>query len=747
MEDIVKEAREALATSYEYDRNNREQAVEDLRFTAGFQWSDAAQAERKGRPMITINRSGQFLRQVSNPIRQNMPIIKVEPDRDDDDDMAEIANGLLRRIQYNSSASHVYAQAVEHMVACGIGWMRVVHDYEDDGSFDQEILIKRIFNPLSVYPDPASLEPARDDMQWCCVSEMIPLESYKKRWPKAGLDGIDSPDLDGGDLAWSTGDFVRIAEYWRRVPYDREIAQLANGQSYELTEMGRSQVEQLRASGLVVNVRTIKGYKVTMNKVSGRDILEDEYECPSKWIPIIPVIGTEIPMDEGVYRHGLIRFQREPQQLHNYFMSVAAEAIGQQPKSPYLVTPKQIGEFKALWDNANRNATPYLPYTPDPIVPGGAPQRIPPPPMPASLIQMAQMLSEDMKATTGIYDAALGARSNETSGVAIAQRQEQGSQATAHFVDNLEHSLEHLGRVLIDMIPKVYDTERDLRLRTEDDRDETITINKPLYQYGEQQVKHNDLTQMRFKSVKVILGPNYASRRQEAVQNLVQLVQALPGVGEVGADLIVKNMDFEGAEQLADRLRALLPPNVLQAENPDEMQAQAPPDPMAIAQQQMMMEQQAKQAENQNQLQFEQEKQSVQIDAKRAQYMLDLEAKNAENQMMLENRQAMLTLESQFKLAAEAAKAKGDKNAQQQTKLLSTLAQMMTAPKRVVRDENGRPVGVETIAPALSTESREQDNTALLDQLAKSSMAPKRVIYDENGRPVGVETLNQSNEE
>ena len=600
MDDVVKDAREALATAYEYDRKNIEQAVEDLRFTAGFQWSDAAKAERKGRPMITINRSGQFLRQVSNPIRQNMPVIKAEPDGDDDDEITEIANGLMRRIQYNSSAAHVYAASVEHMVACGIGWMRVEHDYADEEAFEQEIRIKRVFDPLSVYADPASREPARNDMGWCVVSQMLPIKAFKKRYPKAAPISVDSERNDGHYLTWSNGDYVRIAEFWRRKEMEREIALLANGETYELTDRGRKDVQELIQSGYILTTRKVKGYTVDMVKVTGQETLEDPYNCPSKWIPIIPVVGAEIPLDDGVYRHGLIRFQREPQQLHNYFMSVAAETLAQQPKAPYLVTTKQIERYKSVWDNANRNQTPYLPYDADASA-GGPPQRIAPPPLPAGLIQMAQMLADDMKATTGIYDASLGAMSNETSGVAITAREEQGNTATFHFVDNLEHSLEHMGRVILDMIPKVYDSERTLKLVMEDDTEKTVTVNRSMFQAGDTEFKHNDLSKMKFKSVRVTLGPNYASRRTEAVQQMVKLVQAFPQVGAVGADLIVKNMDFDGSEQLAERLRATLPPQVVQATDPEAAQAmQPPPDPMAEAQAQgamRMMEAQGSEAE------------------------------------------------------------------------------------------------------------------------------------------------------
>ena len=577
--------------------------MEDLRFVAGFQWSDAARQERLGRPMITINRSSQFLRQVSNPIRQNMPTIKVEPDSDDDLNMAEIANGLLRRIQYNSSASHVYAMAVEHMVACGIGWFRVVTDYVDKESFDQELLIKRVFNPLSVYPDPSSLEPDRSNMNWCVVSEVMPLAAFKKKYPKAAQHTVDQPSQgQTGSVTWgSSGDNMRVAEYWRREEKPITLLRLQDGSTHELSTFTKRGLEYLKFNGLIAAERKSVKHKVTMSLVSGAEQLEETYECPCQWIPVIPVIGSEVPLEAGVYRHGLIRFQREPQQLHNYFMSVAAETLGQQPKAPMAVTPNQIKGFKNVWDNANRVATPYLPYNPDPQAPG-PPKRIDPAPLPAGLIQMAQMLAEDMKATTGIYDAALGNKSNETSGVAIGARVEQGNQATFHFGDNLEHGLEHLGRVLLDMIPNVYDTQRTLRLLGEDDTEQEVTVNAPAYDYDQgEQVVVNDLSEMSFKSVRVIMGPSYATKRAETAANLIQLTQASQLIQEVGMDMVVKAHDFDGAEEMAKRLKAfteLKYPGVTQPQDGQGgavMPGQPPVDPRQeqMAQMQMQGQQQA----------------------------------------------------------------------------------------------------------------------------------------------------------
>lgn len=585
-DDLIKEAREALENSYNYDKDNRREAAEDMRFVAGYHWSRSALAERRGRPTITINRSQQFLRQVSNPIRQNMPVLKVEPFNAQEDEMAEIINGIMRRIQYNSSAGHVYAQAVEHAVACGIGWFRVTTDYATNSSFDQEIYIKRIFNPLTVYPDPGATEPDRSDMMYCCVSEPMPLQAFKAKYPNASISSMDVPTNGANEVLWGTGEWMRVAEFWRRKEVPGKLLQLKDGSTHELTEEGIPQLEALQAAGVIANVRDVKKYKVEMTLVSGHEQLAETYEFPCEYIPLIPVIGAEVPLDKGVYRHGLIRFQREPQQLHNYFLSVAAETLGQQPKTPYLVTQKMIGKYKGLWDNANRDATPYLPYEPDPTAPGQAPQRVAPPPLPSGLVEMAQLMQDDMKSATGIYDAALGNRSNETSGVAIGARVEQGNQATFHYVDNLEHSLEHLGRILVGVIPKVYDTERTMNIMGEDDTEKEVTINQQVMSYDGQPMINNDISKINYNSIRVVLGPNFASRKQEAVRTLVQLIQAMPQIGQVAGDIVAKNLDFEGAEQLAERLKAILPPPILALENPQAAQ----PDPMQQMHHEMEMQ-------------------------------------------------------------------------------------------------------------------------------------------------------------
>lgn len=566
---IVKEVQERIQEAWDHDRDNRNEAATDLAMLAGIgHWPEEAKTARKDRPMLTINRLPQFVRQVTNSIRQSDLSIKAQPvDSGPDTLLAKIYNGLIKQIQYRSSAEHVYAASVEGQAACGIGWFRILTEYVEDG-FDQEIRIKRIHNPLSVYCDPAAIEPDRSDAKWMIVTEMIPRESFKAQYPKAREVEVDAPDEDSPTLWWGTTDSVRIAEYWRKVPVKRRIAQLPSGEVIDITDMGEAQAGMLG----ITRTRESMGWKVEQYMVSGSEVLSTS-EWAGKYIPIVPVIGAEIPVKDRIYRYGVIRFAREPQQLYNYYRSAVAEAIALAPKAPYLATPKQIGAYKGLWDKANTSSRPYLLYDPDPNAPGVAPKREMPPDMPVALFQEANVAAEDMKATTGIYDAGLGARSNETSGRAILARESQGDTANYHFADNFKRSLEHAGRILLDLIPKIYDNERAIRIAgdTGADEEQLVPINVVMMGVDGQPVVYNDLSAAKF-DIRVSVGPNFASKRQEAAEAMMEFVRVYPDAAPVFSDLMVKNMDWPGAEDIAKRLKALVPPQALQ--DPD-----APPPP------------------------------------------------------------------------------------------------------------------------------------------------------------------------
>ncbi|MDE2440980.1 MAG: hypothetical protein KGP14_08125 [Betaproteobacteria bacterium] len=577
--EIVKEVRECIQDAWDHDRDNRQEATIDLAFLAGNQWPDTVRRQRDaaGRPMLTINRLPQFVRQITNDIRQADLAIKVLPEDDESDPkLAKIYDGLIQQIQYKSSADHVFSAAAEHQAGCGIGWFRIVSDYAAHDTFNQELKIKLIRNPLSVYCDPAAIEPDRSDAMWVAITEMMPRKAYKAKYPDAADVDVDIPTNYGTDrpFFWTTVHDVRICEYWKKIPEQRKIAMMPDQSVLDVTDLTPQMLKMLPPAA---KMRESTRFRIEQYIVSGTDVLEGPHEWAGQYIPIVPVIGGEWPLEQRIYRYGAIRFARDPQQLYNYARTAAAETIGQAPKSPFLATAEMIGPYKAMWDNLHIKNTPYLVYKPDPNAPGAKPERQPPPDVPAAFLQEANIASDDMKATTGIYDAALGQRSNETAGVAIRGRQQESDTANYHFIDNLQRSLAYAGRIIIDLIPKIYDNERVLRLVGPDHQEQFVPINKVYYTMDGQSHVMNDLTAGTF-DVRVNIGRSYATKRLEAVNSMIDYFktdpQSLPSV----RDLFVKEMDWPGSDEMAKRFRNMVPPGLLA--DPTDPNAPKPPNPM-----------------------------------------------------------------------------------------------------------------------------------------------------------------------
>lgn len=578
--DFIKDVREKLQHAWEYDRDNRREAAIDLQFLAGDQWPEQVRIERERdkRPMLTINRLPQFVRQVTNDVRQADVAIKTSPvDNKSDPELSRIYNGLLRQIQYQSSASHVYATTAGHQVACGIGWFRILTEYTDDTTFDQEIRIRAIPNPLSVYCDPAAIEIDRSDANWIIVAQEMPVETFKAMYPHASVQEVEAPTDHTSSMHWFTEETVRICEYWCKKPVKKTIALAPSGETIDITEITQDTrrimgVDQMRQ-------RVVNTHEIEMTLVSGAEILAGPYKWAGKHIPIVPVIGDEVPLEKQRYRFGMVRFARDPQQLYNYYRTASAESIALAPKAPFLVTPKMIGPFKGQWDTANLKNRPYLLYQPDETAPGAMPKREHPPETPQALIAETERASEDMKATTGIYDAALGAKSNETSGRAILARQHEGDVSNYHYSDNLERALHYAGRILIDLIPKVYDSERIIRIMGDDDEEEFVPINRVMYGVDGVPQMVNDLSTARF-DVRVTVGPSYSTRRMETANSVLEFLKVYPDAAPLVGDIVAKNLDFEGADDVAKRLKNAVPPQILADPDDPESQPPPPPDPM-----------------------------------------------------------------------------------------------------------------------------------------------------------------------
>jgi hypothetical protein len=584
---ILEAAHKRFKVTEEAESEIRRLALEDLEFSSGKQWPDKIKADREqdGRPCLVINKIPQFVQQVTNDQRQNRPSIKVHPVDDNADiDTAKIIQGLIRHIEYNSNAEVAYDTAFDSCVRGGFGYWRVITEFSSPISFDQEILIKRIRNPFSVFFDPYTQEPDGSDASFAFVVEDLSEQEYKEKYPNSILSGRDAWTSIGNTApSWMPKGCARVAEYFYKELQEETICLLSTGESVLKSKL-KDQPQKIDEQGNPVEIQVIKDRKTMVPKIrhvklNGFEILE-KTDWAGSYIPIVPVYGAELDINGVRILEGVIRNAKDPARQYNYFASAETEAVALAPRAPFIMAEGQIEGYEAVWAQANRRNNSYLPYKPVALnnVPVPPPQRNAFEPAVQAITNARMMASDDLKATTGIYDAALGNQSRETSGIAIQRRNTQTQTSNFHFVDNLTRSLRHTGRILIDLIPKIYDTPRASRIVADDGEQKVVKLNQPFDDNGKPMLYALDAGKY---DVTVDTGPSFQTKRQEATASMLELSKTAPQMMQVAPDLIMKGMDFPGATELADRFKKTIPPNLL--DDPKNQQSSVPPQ----AQQQM----------------------------------------------------------------------------------------------------------------------------------------------------------------
>jgi hypothetical protein len=580
--------------------DSREDELDDLRFMAGspdnqWQWPADVLATRgsvqgqtiNARPCLTINKLPQHVRQVTNEQRQNRPSGKVIPADDNADvQVAEIFNGVVRHIEYMSDADVAYDTACDNQVTYGEGYIRLLTEYCNEESFDQDIKIGRVRNAFSVYMDPTIQDPCGADAEWCFVTEDILISDYERMFPDASpVSTIMSQGVGNESMAqWLAEDTIRIAEYFYKA-YEKATLNLYPDN--QTAFKGTPQDANLQAMfGKPIRTREVDRQKVMWMKTNGFDIL-DEREWPGKWIPVVRVVGNEWEVEGKLYISGLVRNAKDAQRMYNYWTSQEAEMLALAPKAPFIGYGGQFEGYEMQWKTANTTNWPYLEVNPDVTDGAGAvlplPQRAAPPLPQTGLIQAKMGAGEDIKATTGQYDASLGQQGNERSAKAIVAREKQGDVGTYHYVDNLARAIRHITRQIVDLIPKIYDTQRIARIIGVDGDVDMVKFNptqkEPVKEIRDEMgalIEKVYNPSVGTYDVMVTTGPGYMTKRQEALDAMSQILQSNPALWSVAGDLFIKNMDWPGAQEMAERFKKILDPKVLSEgdQSPEMMAAQ-----------------------------------------------------------------------------------------------------------------------------------------------------------------------------
>jgi hypothetical protein len=741
-QDLHQRALERYESAKEAVRKQHERMREDLRFSNPSdpqQWPQEALDARKGRVCLTLDRTNQYIVQIVNEARKGRPGITTMPaDSKGDIEVAKRLDGIIRHIEYRSRAAIAYDTAIEHAARCGLGWIRVVPEVVRPETNHQEVTIKRVHDPLSIVLDPDSTEPDGSDARFGFAETMMSKRAFKAAFPKASEASWQGDDASN---RWATEDGILVCEYQvvEETKKNHIVIGSPEGDEIDLTEDDYHELSQAIGYQPPV-IRTFMGVERSVKwcKLNGNEVLE-ETTFPAKFIGFVPVVGFELWVDGERDLCGLTRRMMEAQRAYNYERSALVEAVALQPKAPVMTPMEAVAGHEKHWGQLNTGAPAYLPYNhaSEDGAPIPPPQRLAPPTFPVAFAQGGQLALADLEGALGMFQSNLGAPNNSSSGKQERERKEQGATATFHFVDNLSRSIEQVGRIVVDMIPNLYDTKRQARILGIDGKNDQVDIDPSgpaIKKQGGKVVSINPAAGSY--DVRVVAGTNYTTQRAEAAERIADILQASPMVAPALLPALIKLQDWPEAEKISRMLLAMAPPEVQQIANEGEDgEEPMPPQAQAAIRQ---LEQQAQQmgqmldageqelqrltAENE-QLKADKsiEAQRLQLDQQGAQ----IEAQKAQADAAIRAYEAQTE-----RLVAEREPAESEQQAQPQQ-------QEAAAPQTTILAMGGSDSTVEALAASLM-QSQEQIQQAL-EGLAAATMAPRAITLqrDEQGRPQG----------
>jgi hypothetical protein len=581
-DDFLRDMRGKWEWGYGFNEHNTLAGKEDAKFVVGNQWDPVVEQQRKNqrKPVLTFNRLVAFVAQVVGNRLMNETEIRVNPDKAGTKEIAEIREGIIRSIFKNSYADFARDEAAKYQVVGGEGYFTLNMEYESDDVFEQHIRIGAVTDPYSVVIDPLSIEPSGADAQWAFISDDIPQQEYKKRWPWAAEVSFEGHQKWNSNGFWLREDTIRIVSYWRMVTEGTKVLALyQDGTVHDVTEMEEFEYinfVETRSDGSPYT-REVPNRFARLYVCSGNAILEGPYDYPISSLPVYRVPGWELNDGDKIHRWGLIRFLKDPQRLHNYWRSTVAEQLVAAPRNKWLSTPDAVKGHEAKWRRAPTSDDPFLYYN-DGETP---PIHIPPPGIDSALVNEAAISSQDMKDISNIHEAAMGMPSNEVSKVAIQQRQMVSDVGTYIYVDRRRLADERCAKNINELVPYIYDTMRTVAIIGRDDKSTMTVINDPSN-------PNSDVTLGKY-GVTVSVGPASETKRTLATEQMMAFVNAMPQSAAVVMDLIAEAQDWPRSGEFARRFKMLLPPGTIPADEmtPEQQQMQQMQEQMQSMQAEM----------------------------------------------------------------------------------------------------------------------------------------------------------------
>ena len=548
------------------ERDQRKAAVEDIKFaqTEDGQWDEGAIAKRRNRPRFTINRVAGAVDQLIGDQRQNRTNIKIRPvSGGATEDVAKTMTGLIRNIESNSKANNAYDTAFDEVVNGGFGGWRVITEFSDDDAFEQDIKIKPLNTATtSLWFDDAAMEYDKRDAMYAFVTVDMPKEEHKERFPKSPMSEWDQQQYNTSSCqSWFKEDSVRVAEYWVKTEITKNLALLSDGRVIDSDEE-QSVMDELAAKGVTVKkTRKVKSHKVEMYLLDGSGILEGPKAWAGKFIPLIPMYGRQSHIEGQTYTRGIVRFAKDPARIYNYETSSIVETNALTPKDPLWYTPAMVKGHEAKYRNFATQNSPFMPYNPDGKTGGGPPIRGGAPAVQSASLAILQQTSMDLYHVTAMQPPSIGVNPELKSGKAIQAQEKQGDRGSFIFTDNLSKSIDYCAEILVDLIPRIYDTARQVRIMQQDGETENVEINtvneEVIDDETGKKVLVNDLSMGKYYVV-TETGPAFATQRQESAAQILELIATSPMFESLAMDLVAKDLPILETKELTKRVRKVM---------------------------------------------------------------------------------------------------------------------------------------------------------------------------------------------
>lgn len=600
---VVDRAKKRWDLAESADSHNRDAGRADDQMYIGEQWDATDKQVRidQKRATLTFNKFPTFAQQVTNDYRMNRMGITVLPmDDGADERTAKIQAGWIKAVERRCRADLAYDCGFEAAVRKGYGYWRILIEYEGEKSFNQIPVAQRILNSDSVRIDPGCLQFDASDARWAHVAEMMPRDQFKEEYPAA--EQMPWPLQSTSPInygTWTDEYAIRVCEYFEVTREKRTLVRLANG------HVGWKEFLTKEALGAadrhVIESRESWEKTMTWYKLTAVEVLEWT-TWPIEMIPIVRTVGAEVNVEGKTHVWGIVRQARDAQRAYNYWRSKEAESIALVPNSPYIAAEGQLEDTEQDWKTANQKPIPVLIYKPTTyeghLVP--PPHREPPPQVPAAFVQAAKGAEEDMMGTTGIrFSATPQERVYDESGRALREVRKSGDIGTFHYVDNFAQALRRTGEIYLAIMKAVMVEPRFDTVTEEDGKDKLVKFDpaaaKP-YAKGKHPVTGKTIEivnpMLGQYGTTVAIGPDYATKRVESRESMMDLARAVgPEKTGMVADIIARNEDFPGKDEIAERWAAALPPGLVRPKMDD-----VPPQVQAvIGQMQQKIQQDAQQ--------------------------------------------------------------------------------------------------------------------------------------------------------